>query len=62
MSSGDKTKETYEKVADHWKKKGDRDWAAAKNNPDEGHRYQSARENYERADRAREGGKKRFGK
>ncbi|MGI5872874.1 MAG: hypothetical protein ACOX89_09405 [Lutispora sp.] len=62
MPIGDKTKDTYDKVADYWKKQANKDWAKAKNNPDEGQLYQSAREKYERSKRAREAGEKRFGK
>lgn len=56
MPQGDKTKSTYDKVADYWKRKADQDWAKAKNG-EGGHNYGSAREKYERSKRARDAGK-----
>ena len=48
-----KTKETYEKVADTFKKKGDKEWAKAKSG-DGGHHYDNAKRNYETAKKAQE--------
>ena len=46
-----KSKETYEKVADTFKKKGDKEWAKAKSG-EGGHHYDNARRNYETAKKA----------
>lgn len=61
MPTGDKTKDTYEKVAQHWEKKGKISWAKAKND-EGGHHYKQARDSFDRAKRARESGEKRYGK
>lgn len=53
-----KSKETYLKVAETWKKKADKEWAKAKNNPDEGFRYKLARDGYRIAENARNAAKK----
>lgn len=52
MPIGDKTKNTYKKVAATFEKKGDKEWAKAKND-EGGYHYANARKNYETADRAR---------
>lgn len=38
-----------EKTSAFYKKKADQNYAAAKNNPDEGYKYQTAKEQYEKA-------------
>jgi len=43
-----KTKETYQKTADTFKKKGDREWAKAKSGGG-GHHYDNAKQNYDTA-------------
>lgn len=53
-----KSKETYLKVAETYDKMGKKKWAEAKNNPDEGYKYQQARANFNTAQRAREAAKK----
>lgn len=52
------SKETYEKVAKAYDKKGARLWAEAKNNPNEGYKYAQARKAYGTAKTAREAAKK----
>lgn len=47
-----KKSNAYEKLADHWKKIGHREWAKALNN-EGGIHYQLAREAYAKSDRAR---------
>ena len=46
-----KSKETYEKVAETFKKKGDKEWAKAKNG-EGGHHYENAKKAYETAKKA----------
>ncbi|SNT19250.1 hypothetical protein SAMN05446037_105011 [Anaerovirgula multivorans] len=48
-----KSKETYGKVAETFKKKGDKAWAKAKNGEGD-HHYESARKSYETARKAEE--------
>lgn len=48
-----KSKETYEKVAETFEKKAAREWAKAKNG-EGGHHYQSSRDSYSTAQKARE--------
>lgn len=57
MARGDKSKETFEKVAETFEKKGAKDWAKAKNG-EGGFYYESARRNFSTADKARESAKK----
>jgi len=47
-----KSKETYNKVAETFKKKGDREWAKAKNGQGD-HHYANARKAYATAEKAR---------
>ena len=53
-----KSKETYLRVAETYEKMGKKKWAEAKNNPDEGYKYQQARDNFDTARRARESANK----
>jgi len=46
-----KSKETYQKVAETFKKKGDKEWAKAKND-EGGQHYEKARKAYATAKRA----------
>jgi len=48
-----KSKETYAKVAETFKKKGDKAWAKAKNGEGD-HYYEYARKSYESAKKAEE--------
>lgn len=52
-----KSRETYEKVADTFEKKGDKEWAKAKAG-EGGHHFENARRNYATAEKAREAAKK----
>lgn len=47
-----KSKETYGKVADTFKKKGDKEWAKAKAG-EGGQHYENARKAYDTAEKAR---------
>ena len=53
-----KSKETYLKVAETYENLGKKKLAQAKNNPNEGYKYQQARANFDTARRAREAAKK----
>lgn len=48
-----KSKETYKKVAETFKKKADREWAKAKND-EGGHHYKNAQSYYETVKKAQE--------
>jgi len=48
-----KSKETYQKVAETFKKKADKSWAKAKND-EGGHHYGNAKRNYETAKKAQD--------
>lgn len=48
-----KSKGTYQKVAETFKKKGDKEWAKAKN-CEGGHHYENAKKNYDTAQSAQE--------
>lgn len=53
-----KSKETFEKVAAFYKKKGDRYYAQAKNNPGEEYKFGYAKKAYGTAKRAKESAEK----
>jgi hypothetical protein len=48
----EKSKETYQKVADTFQKKGDKEWAMAKSG-DGGYHYDNAKHDYSTAEKAR---------
>jgi len=48
-----KSKETYQKVANTFTKRGDKEWAKAKNG-EGGEHYQNARQNYATAKKAQD--------
>jgi len=47
-----KSKETYQKVAETFKNKGDKEWAKAKNNEGD-HHYAAAKKAYDTSEKAR---------
>ena len=47
-----KTKETYEKVAETFKKKADKEWAKAKSG-EGGHHYDTAKKYYDTVEKAK---------
>lgn len=55
MARGDKSKETYEKVAEFFKNRAQKEWAKAKNG-EGGYHYNNARENYKTAEKAKKSG------
>lgn len=55
MPIGDKTKNTYEKATEFFKKRADKEWAKAKDG-EGGCHYDNARISYVSADRAKKGG------
>lgn len=55
---GDKSRETYERVAETHQRLGDKNWAAAKNNSGEEYKYGIARQHYSTAEKARKSAKR----
>ena len=51
-----KSKETFEKVADFFQKRGDKEWAKAKNG-EGGYHYNNAKQNYDSAQKAKDAAK-----
>ncbi len=54
----DKSRETYERVAETHQRLGDKNWAAAKNNSGEEYKYGIARQHYSTAEKARKSAKR----
>lgn len=55
---GEKSKGTYEHVAETHERLGDKNWAAAKNNSGEEYKFNIARQHYDTAEKARESARK----